>query len=516
MPSVPWRILSLLVISSPVLFAQPAPRVETAHGPVTGTVSEGIAAFRGIPYAAPPVGDLRWRPPQPPRPWSEPLAATQLPPSGPQNRSALTPLPDNYSEDCLYLNLWTPAAQQPAARRPVMVWIHGGGFQQGGSGQAIYNGQALAQAGVVVVTINYRIGLFGFLAHPALTAEAPAQVSGNYGLQDQIFALQWVQRNIASFGGNPDNVTIFGESAGGVSVYVLLASPLARGLFHRAIAQSASIPTRMASRTEREQEGVALAHKLGIAEGPEALVKLRAVSAADLLAQSLTDQIMPGSGPRQLLCVDGQVLTESPDLTFAAGRQVPVPLMAGTTADEGTIWAGKLPLTARRLQALLATTFRGQFAEARRLYPAETDEQARESYAQLLGDGFVWGTRRAVRYQAALLPQVYLYQFARHGPLAQRSGLGVFHGSEIPYVFRSFPPRLTLPSDDDQLSQAMLGYWVRFARSGDPNGDGAPLWPAYDATGDRHLVLDSPITTGSGLRREVCDLRDQLAEAAGR
>jgi para-nitrobenzyl esterase len=422
-------------------------------------------------------------------------------------------LPDNYSEDCLYLNVWTPAVNQPQARRPVMVWIHGGGFQQGGSGQAIYNGQALAKAGVVVVTINYRVGLFGFLAHPALTAESPAQVSGNYGLQDQIFALQWVRDNITNFGGNPDNVTIFGESAGGTSVYVLMASPLARGLFHRAIAQSASIPGRMTTRAEREQGGVELARKLGIGEGPEVLAKLRAVSAADLLAQSPNDQIMPGSGPRQLLCVDGQVLTESPEVTFAAGRQAPVPLLAGTTADEGTIWAGKLPMTARRLQALLATTFRGQVAEARRVYPAETDEQARESYAQLLGDGFVWGTRRAVRYQSALLPQVYLYQFARRGPLAQRSGLGVFHGSEIPYVFRSFPPRLTLPPADDQLSQAMLSYWVRLARSGDPNGDGAPLWPAYDATGDRHLVLDSPITASSGLRREACDLRDKLAAA---
>lgn len=516
MPSVPWQIVSLLLICAPCLHAQDIPRVETAHGPVTGTLFEGITAFRGIPYAAPPVGNLRWRSPQPPRRWREPLAATTLPPSCPQNRSALTPLPDNYSEDCLYLNVWTPAANQPQARQPVMVWIHGGGFQQGGSGQAIYNGQALAKAGVVVVTINYRVGLFGFLAHPALTAESPEQVSGNYGLRDQIFALQWVRANIANFGGNPDNVTIFGESAGGTSVYVLMTSPLARGLFHRAIAQSASVPSRMASRSERERGGVELARKLGIAEGPEALAKLRAVSVADLLAQGPHDLPFPGSGPRQLLCVDGQVLTESPEVTFAAGRQAPVPLMAGTTADEGTIWAYKSPPTARRLQALLATTFRGQLAEARRVYPAETDEQARESYAQLLGDGFVWGTRRAVRYQSALLPQVYLYQFARRGPLAQRSGLGAFHGSEIPYIFRSFQSLIALPAEDDQLSQTMLRYWVRFADTGDPNGDGTPRWPTYEATGDHHLVLDSPITTSSGLRREACDLRDKISTSAGR
>jgi len=392
-----------------------------------------------------------------------------------------------------------------------MVWIHGGGFTRGGAAQSPYDGAALARHGVVVVTVNYRLGPFGFTALPALTAESAHRASGNYGLLDQIAALRWVHDNIAQFGGDPDNVTIFGESAGAVSVNLLLCSPLARGLFHRAIAQSGSLPTRLVPLRVAEKRGLALAQKLGVAEGPDMLRQLRARPAADLLAAAGKPSPLPGGGTVQFLCVDGYVLPEKPVEVARAGKLLAVPYLAGTVRDEGSVFARKIPVNSvKGYQALLHFLFGDQAAELEKLYPVAKPSDLGPALNDLLGDAFVAGTRRMVRDMAAGGAPAYLYQFTRTSEAAAALGLGCFHGSEVPYVFGNLGPLGRDPRDRD-LAAAMMGYWTRFAATGDPNGDAAVAWPRYETATDQHLVLDVPVAVGAHLRQEQCDVRDQLS-----
>jgi para-nitrobenzyl esterase len=390
-----------------------------------------------------------------------------------------------------------------------MFFIHGGGFVQGGAAQKTYDGSALARRGVVVVTINYRLGPFGFLCHPALSASSPTKTSGNYGLLDQIAALRWVRDNIACFGGDPDCVTVFGESAGAVSINLLMCSPLARGLFHRAIAESGAVPLGLPDKTRAEDRGMKYAAQLGITgTGPEALAQLRAKSACDLLSASRKSSPMPGSGNVDCLCVDGHVLTEPPAETFAAGRQAPVPYLTGTNADEGTLFLRNIPLrTVRAYQATVRALFREQAEVVWGLYPAETDDQVPVALAELLGDAFVCGARTAVRHMAPVQPHTYLYHFTRENSLTQRIGLGCFHGFELAYVFGT----LSVAGPEDRaLTDTVIGYWTRFAATGDPNGPDAVAWPPYTAATDQHLVLDAPVTVGAHLRQQQCDRRDGL------
>lgn len=489
--------------------------VTIASGPITGLTEGDVEGYKGIPYAAPPVGDLRWRPPQPVEPWTTPRACTAFGPSCPQKGDELLVTPGPFSEDCLYLNVWTAA--QAGQRRPVMFWIHGGGFIQGGAAQSVYDGTALARQGVVVVTINYRLGPYGFLAHPALAAEAGDGTSGNYGLMDQIAALKWVQTNIARFGGDPGNVTLFGESAGAVSVNLLLCSPLARGLFHRAIAQSGAVPENIPNQQEARERGLKYAAKLGVTgSGPTALAQLRAKSSAELLAAFARTSPLPGSGHRDCLCVDGRVLTEPPAEVFTARRQAAVPYMAGTNRDEGTLYLRNLPIkTVAGYQAGLRALFGDQAAAVAALYPALTDAEVPGAVAAILGDAFVSGTRRAVRWMAAVQPHTYLYHFTRTNAISDRLGMGCFHGLEIPYVFGS-GTMLRMAPRERELSALMIGYWTRFAATGDPNGGGAPVWPAYTEAADQHLELNLPPRVGSGLRKEQCDFRDSLRGVAVR
>lgn len=490
--------------------AQPEPcAATTASGPVTGLVEGAVSVYRGIPYAAPPVGDLRWRPPQSVQPWTTPRACTAFGPSCPQKEDKLLVTPAPFSEDCLYLNVWTTA--RAGERRPVMFWIHGGGFIQGGAAQSVYDGAALARQGVVVVTINYRLGPYGFLAHPALADEAGDGTSGNYGLMDQLAALQWVRTNISQFGGDPGNVTIFGESAGAVSVNLLMCSPLARGLFHRAIAQSGAVPERIPDQQGAQARGVKYAAKLGIAgTGREALAQLRAKSSEDLLAAFANTTPLPGSGNLDCLCVDGRVLTELPGKTFAAGRQTNVPYMAGTNRDEGTLFRRNLPIkTVAGYQAGLQALFGDRATDVAAMYPVATDAEVPGAVAAILGDAFVSGARRAVRWMAAVQPHTYLYHFTRTNALSDRLGLGCFHGLEIPYVFGS-GAMLRLAPRESELAAQMMGYWTRFAATGDPNGDGSVTWPAYSQAADQHLELNLPPRVGRGLRKAQCDFRDSL------
>jgi para-nitrobenzyl esterase len=475
--------------------------LKTESGLVAGSGNE-VRAFKGIPFAAPPTRELRWKPPQPPKPWDGVRRATAFGAACMQSGSV-----PHTDEDCLTLNVWTPATDAKA-RLPVMVWIHGGGFVRGSGrikGEGMADGEALARRGAVVVSFNYRLGVFGFLAHSALARESPWRSSGNYGLLDQIAALRWVQRNIEAFGGDSKNVTVFGESAGGSSVCLLLVSPLARGLFHRAIVQSPGgigtpiphVAKAWYGRTPLQQAGDALGTDI---------TKLRAAPAQDLMSR--------WNSVEQTRAVDGWVIPDDPAALLEAGRFQRVPVLAGTNADEGTIWlaGGMFPELSRARQTLAAyreylkATFQESADQAFTLYPAGSDGEVPAALARLFGDLFFQlGTRFTAEAVARNGGTAYLYYFTRLSPLYRRLGAGVFHEAEVPYVFcglarlssRSGPGQPE-PFDeiDRSLSNAMSAAWVRFARTGDPNGGGLPPWPAVTPGTTPYLEFGDAIQVG--------------------
>ncbi len=461
----------------------PAPRVTIDAGTLEGAVDSatGVLVFRGIPYAAPPVGTLRWRPPQPVARWRGVRQADRLAANCTQTQTFddIDPFAAGVSEDCLYLNVWTTATGATRPRRPVMVWIHGGGFVAGFGGEERHHGARLARKGVVVVTLNYRLGPLGFLLHPALAAESPHHAAGNYGLLDQIAALEWVRRNIARFGGDPTQVTIFGESAGAMSVGALIGSPLAKGLFHRAILQSGTgIGVGVQRRDSAEAQGLRLATALGVTDtGPAAAARLRAVSADTLLAAALTVGAPAGDGrptPMPIrLVVDGWSLPRPVDSAIAGGTANVVPLIVGSNADEDVAVFG---------------------APSR-------------SLARLV-------TRRGSR--------AYMYVFTRAGDDSINRQRGAYHSAEITFAFGR--PRPLLPSAgrtayDSTLAEAMSDYWTAFATSGDPNAGSIanrwPRWPVYDPATDAYLELGLQIAPKQALRRAAYDSLDQVGRGRG-
>ena len=484
--------------------------VRVAEGRLAGVLSADgrVRAFKGIPYARPPLGELRWRPPQPPAPWDGVRPAHAFGPNAPQLPVIANSLyaggHEHQSEDCLTLNVWT-GAEAADAREPVMVWFHYGAFQFGGSSLPLYDGEQLARAGVVLVSVNHRLGRLGFLSHPELSAESPHGASGNYGIHDQIQALRWIAENVAAFGGDPDRVTIFGLSAGSMSVSLLMASPLARGLFHRAIGQSgasfgpvgtsSAITDSMQDREHAERTGLALARSLDAAT----IEELRARSPQEIMLAPLTlgddrwkfDAVDAPFHRGALDCafpsVDGHVLPQGAHAIFAEHRQAPVPLITGSVAGE----ASGMPYMAdaARFVADAATEYGDLAGEFLDLFPAEDDEQARVSSAKANGDRvFVWQNWTwAHLHSAGDRNPTYYYHFSRVPPVpedadfAERSP-GAFHSAEIPYVFRHLDVRdWPWSAHDRELSAAMSAHWVSFARTGDPNGDGAPDWPRFDA-----------------------------------
>lgn len=467
-------------------------RVHT--GDLIGTNSKNVRIFKGIPYAAPPVGPQRWRPPQDPSAWQAPRDAKQF-----ANDCMQLPYPQSslyyhpptlMSEDCLYLNVWTTASK-PEAKRPVMVWIHGGAYTRGSGARPTYDGENFAQKGVVLVTINYRLGIFGFLSHPELTRES--DVKGNFGLLDMIKALEWVRRNIAAFGGDPGNVTIFGESAGSSAVNFLMASPLARGLFHRAIGQSGANFGRTSTLDANEKEG----RKAG-----ESLVELRLKPAAELIKS-------PGS---HRPVIDKWFLPEEVTKIFAKGKHNDVPLLAGYNADEGTTlapWTGN----AQYFSAMIRERY-GKYADdLLQLYPANTDEQAARSfYASYRDQSMGWQMRTWAR--AMKKTPSYLYYFTRVPPGMQK--YGAYHAAEIQYVFANLSPERAWEKADLSLTNAMMDYWIAFATSGDPNRKGLPEWPRYDAKKDESMVFGDRIEVKTGVNKKALDLFDRMAATAVR
>ncbi|HVU33858.1 MAG TPA: carboxylesterase family protein, partial [Opitutaceae bacterium] len=474
------------------LQAAPPRRVQQqiADGVLEGTISTDgqVRSFKGVPYAAPPVGALRWRPPQPVAPWAGIRDATRFGPRPMQGRifSDMVFHDPGPSEDCLYLNLWIPETA-PARKLPVMVWIFGGGFVAGSTSEARQDGSALCRHGVIVVSLNYRLGVFGFLALPGLTKDSGHDASGNYGLMDQIAALRWVQRNIAAFGGDPDNVTIFGESAGAISVSALVASPLARGLFQKAIGESGGY--------FRDLEPL---HSLGEAEAvgtkfvqaafnTTSLSALRAVPARRLLDASLK-QPRP-SFTRE---IDGYVLPEDTRAIFAAGTQAHVPLLAGWNRDEGN-WRGyfgRRRPTLANYTSIARKRFGTDADDFLRLYHATTDAEARRAAADYQGDTFIaYRTWQWVDWQRRTGgAPVYRYEFDQTLPVTRPGAEAVApHASDIEYVFQMLSSRrLPWRPDDRRVSDLMATYWTNFAKTGNPNGPGLPEWPVYD---DRLQVM---------------------------
>ncbi|MEM8766363.1 MAG: carboxylesterase/lipase family protein, partial [Pseudomonadota bacterium] len=494
-----------------------APTAELDTGRVVGVQQGNVAVFRGIPYAAPPIGELRWRPPQLPASWEGDQAADRFSAACPQDTTLADmlgePLPP-LSEDCLYLNVWTTAASAEA-RKPVMVWIHGGGLTLGWGHQRGYDGAHLARRGVVLVSINYRLGPLGFLAHPALSAESNDGVSGNYGLLDQLAALEWVQRNIDAFGGDPDNVTIFGESAGGTSVNALMASPHADGLFHRAIAQSAWVTPTNFARLEAPLPTVASAESLGedwaasVAGDGADLKELRALSANEILAS--TDSSYPVA-----VTIDGWFMPASSTARFLNGKQQDVPLMAGTNADEGTMFLDALPFaTVTAYETGLGELY-GPLAqempkEMLKLYPAGSDSDLVAARNQLITDTwFVQGTQDMLVGHAQLRAPAYQYVFTRRSQTLP--AWGSHHGMEIDYAFGNLRPEAA-DATDRALSDAMVDYWVNFATTGDPNGTGLVKWPAYEPATGVYLELGDQLRTGEYYRAAKLAVLNELRAA---
>jgi len=470
--------------------------VKTESGIVKGVAaaSPGVRMFHGIPFAAPPIGELRWKAPQPAKPWKGVFKASEFGPRCMQapvfsdmifRDRASQPM----SEDCLYLNVWTPA-KSAQERLAVMVWFYGGGFQAGSSSEPRYDGENFAKKGILVVSVNYRLGVFGFFSHPLLTKESGVNASGNYGLMDQIAGLRWVKKNIAAFGGDPEKVTIAGESAGSLSVSALMASLLARGLFRGAIGESGAFFGRppagnaMQVLSETEKTGTKFAESLGAKD----CAAMRAKSAEELLSAAQKDrslQFWPN--------VDGYVLPKDVATIFAEGQQSHVPLLAGWNAQEASwavVYAKEKPTT-QTFPEQLRARFNHRAAEILKLYPAGSDEEARKSAIDLASDLFIvyttweWLEMQNKTGRAA----VYAYVFDRTPPVTpdmkvngvSPEELGARHACEIEYVFGALKsqPNPWEPVDF-KISDAMASYWANFTKTGDPNGPGLAKWPVYD------------------------------------
>jgi para-nitrobenzyl esterase len=448
--------------------------VRLDSGLVSGTAANpDVHVFRGIPYAAAPTGKLRWRAPQPVAHWDGVRAADQFGTicTQPAPRSGAPP---KMSEDCLFLNVWT-AAKSAGDKRPVMVWIHPGGYTTGSGSTPGFDGAALAKKGVIVVTMNYRLGIFGFFSHPELTKESDRGGSGNYALMDQAAALQWVQANIAGFGGDPNRVTVFGNSAGSSSIANLMGSPQAKGLFQRAIGQSGAWMGLSIGKTrtlaEAEQDGLTIAGAMQA----RTVADLRAIPAADLLKAGR------GGGP----VVDGWFIPEDVGAAFAEGKQNDVPLLDGSNQDEGTFFLQST--TAAKYVERARNRFGDQADAFLKLYPAGSDEEANASQLAAFRDELAFVMRIWTRAQTRTgHSNAYLYYFTHQPPppvsasVRGALGTGATHGSEAQYIFQNLLPPRAWTDPDARVSETLSSYWVNFAANGDPNGNGLAKWPAYD------------------------------------
>ncbi|RRB11270.1 carboxylesterase/lipase family protein [Larkinella knui] len=489
------RLALLLTLAVTSLAVGQSSIVEIASGRIEGTTTKAgdIRVFKGIPFAAPPVGNLRWKAPQPVKAWAGVRKCTAFGPSPMQDK----PAPFRYwsseflipeapiGEDCLYLNVWT-GARSAAEKRPVLVYIYGGGFRSGGAGCAIYDGEAMAKKGVVFVTVNYRVGVFGFLAHPELSQESGYKASGNYALLDLIAALKWVQKNAAAFGGNPANVTIAGQSAGASAVNYLTASPLSKGLFHRAIAESGgsfiSNPSRPTLTLQSaEQQGVEFAKNLG------------ATSLSELRNKS-AEAILKASGGLSAPIVDGYLLPEGIYEIYAKARQNDVPLLLGWNQDDKVMGA---PVKAEVFREQAKKRFGDQVDAYFAVYPAATEEESARSQGNSNRDesfaiqDYTWAKMQC---QTGKAP-VFLYNFNRKVPAhTPQTQFGAFHTGEVPYAYNNLHT-VDRPWEaiDQKIADVLSSYWVNFAKTGNPNARNLPVWPTYKPHQENVQMIDQII-----------------------
>jgi len=473
-------------------FAQQPSPVKVQEGLVQGTLENGLSVFKGIPFASPPVGNLRWKAPQPAAKWDGVKQTIKFAPAPMQGGNP----PSGKSEDCLYLNIWTPA-KSAKEKIPVLVWIYGGGFSFGSTAEPGYNGEKLAKKGVVLVSIAYRVGQIGFLAHPELSAENPNHVSGNYGILDQIAGLKWIQKNIAAFGGDPNKVTIFGESAGGISVSMLCASPLAKGLFQGAISESGGSfgPTRaktypgenMKTLKQAENEGIAYAQKVGVSS----VAELRKME-ADKLPMGMG---MGGGWP----ITDGYVIPDDQHKLYEAGKYNDIPVLIGYNSDEGASFSREK--TPEEYYAGVKARY-GKFAdELIKAYPAAENSVPKTARDLARDAAFGWQTWSWARLQSQTgKSKVYLYYFDQHPDYPKdspRSDFGSPHGQEVAYVFMNLDPSNPQTTKSDlEISEAMGTYWTNFAKYGDPNGQGVPAWPSFSDKNPEVMYLGPTAHTG--------------------
>lgn len=476
---------SMMSVASPVL---------TQSGLVEGVQENGVLVFKGIPFAAPPVGALRWRPPQPPAAWSGIRSANQFAPICVQHGSYPEDAPpERMSEDCLYLNIWVPS-NATNGKLPVMVWIYGGGLTNGSASTPLYAGDMLARKGVIVVTANYRLGVLGFLALPALSRESPRHVSGNYGLLDQLAALRWVHHNIGAFGGDPKRVTVFGQSSGSISISALTTSPLAKGLFQRVIGESGGLfePINLApgfKLADAEQAGTAFVARTGA----RTLQALRAIPATKIIKT----RFIP-----QAATIDGYVLPRAPYDAYREGKQMDVDLLIGSNANEGRLFLADKRITAANLTEQLDNDFSGPVVTLVGPGQVANDPEARAAFVKFEGEmRFGWDMWTWARLQSeAGNHHVFLYRFTQSSPY--RSGdkyfdRGASHGMEMPYVFDHLDQqRLPWTSEDKRLASVMSTYWTNFAKSGDPNGVGLPAWPPFTTSNPQAMLLGETIAPG--------------------
>jgi para-nitrobenzyl esterase len=498
---IPLLAIAACCAAPPGWAGEPPPRVKIDTGTIAGKTEGPVRAFLGIPYAAAPVGRLRWQPPAPAAKWNGVREAVNFGARCMQGAiyADMVFRDPGPSEDCLTLNVWAPA-QAATKKLPVMVWVYGGGFQAGSTSEPRQDGQVLAQRGVVLVSMNYRLGVFGFFALPELAAESGRNSAGNYGLLDQAAALAWVRSNIAAFGGDPGNVTIFGESAGASSVSALMASPLTDGLFVKAIGESGSAFAKatspMKTLAQREESDANFARA---SLGSASLKDLRAIPAQKVLEAALKKD---DAELRFAPSVDGYFLPESVSAIFAAKKENKVTLLAGWNHDEEIRRknAPANPTPSELLRADAEKQFPGKTAEFMRLYATPSPEQAERSLNDFRGDDpRAWAMWKWLERAAAEGKKpVYRYRFDRSLPsAADPAGLGAYHSGEIEYVFGVLDSKAGIPwtAEDRALSELMQKYWTNFARNGDPNGEGLPVWPAYRAAEDWPVMYLDAVST---------------------
>ncbi len=511
-------ILLLPLIGLLLACSRPSITVHTELGEVEGYSQNGDHYFLGIPYAKPPVAENRWQPPQPVEPWQGVKKALGFKPGCPQGSKVTGVFVA--SEDCLYLNITRPAAES-VGLRPVMVWLHGGSFEIGAGSEHQYNPTNLAKrSDVIVVTINYRMGVFGFFSLPELSAESSYGGSGNYFLMDQAMALRWVHDNIESFGGDPNNVTLFGESAGGSSTCLNLTSPLSKGLFQRAIIQSGACTQATTSLPEAEQDGVAIADMVGCTE--DRLNCLRSKSAAEL--RQLIDAAAGQSSPfgdtvnKHSLVLDNYVFIDEPMAMLESGFQADVPVIIGVNQNEGSLFSGdEFPQNEAEYMAYLAAEFPGNAQAVAALYPLSHYSKPANAVADIVGDRwFICPAKKSAQAMVTGGQDVYFYYFTSsvQGPLKTLikfmngpSGpdAGIYHSSEIPFVFGINSFLGFLSEDGVTISHQMMQQWKALALNGNPNTEGVPYWPQFNLATEDYLEINTPVYTGTYFMKEKCD-----------